>query len=842
MNMTTVKVMILSLLFLGSSNLTMGQTYFGSERVISNFCGGASSVFACDIDGDNDIDVLAAASAENKIVWYENDGTGNFGPQQVITTSARIAVHVYACDMDGDGDIDVFSASSADNKIAWYENDGTGNFGEQQVISDSAYEARAVYACDIDEDGDIDVLSASSGDNKIVLYKNDGAENFEVQIMITDSAENACSVYACDIEQDADLDILSASFEDHKIALYVNDGYGYFDSQQFIIAKASGVRSVYACDIDLDGDNDILAAAFNEDKICWYENYDGEHFSTEKVITTSASGTVHVYACDIDGDLDYDVLSASYLDHKIAWYENDGYGNFGQQQVITTSARFAKSVYASDIDGDGDLDLLSASSGDHKIAWYENSPPPQITEQPADQNCCVNSNTHIQLSVDFAESYLWQVDAGSGFSDLNEDAVYSGVYTNDLLITSPTVDMSGNLYRCIVTNQEGDSISESAMLTINSTALITSQPAPSTKVCQDESDIILEVIADGALGYQWYFEGEKIAEATSSTFSITTDLSNSGNYYCEVQCGNIQSNDAVVLIQPATAVTSQPAPNTKACEGITDIILDVEASGTGTITYQWNYEGSEIDGAINSTVSISADPEKSGTYSCTVASECGNAITDDAEVTIHHAYLNTETELICSGSDFTFPDNTTQTNITLQMIYTSHLQTFSGCDSIIETTVNIYIVDNSVTTDGLTLIANTTATSYQWIDCNNNNAPVLEATNQHFTPTSDGDYAVIINDGTCIDTSLCYPITVTGVLDIADHGIAIYPNPTNGIISIEGAYIREIELKNINGQSLMILEINKEKVDIDLSSQTSGVYFIEISTNTGVTMRKIVVN
>ncbi|KGE86773.1 FG-GAP repeat domain-containing protein, partial [Phaeodactylibacter xiamenensis] len=75
---------------------------------------------------------------DDKIAWYENDGSGNFGAQQVITTSANGARSVYAMDLDGDGDADVLSASSNDDKIAWYENDGSGNFGAQQVITTSA--------------------------------------------------------------------------------------------------------------------------------------------------------------------------------------------------------------------------------------------------------------------------------------------------------------------------------------------------------------------------------------------------------------------------------------------------------------------------------------------------------------------------------------------------------------------------------------------------------------------------------------------------------------------------------------------------------------------------------
>ena len=60
---------------------------------------------------------------DDKIAWYENtDGKGSFGPQRVITTLAEGAMSVYAADLDGDGDMDVLSASAGDSKIAWYEN------------------------------------------------------------------------------------------------------------------------------------------------------------------------------------------------------------------------------------------------------------------------------------------------------------------------------------------------------------------------------------------------------------------------------------------------------------------------------------------------------------------------------------------------------------------------------------------------------------------------------------------------------------------------------------------------------------------------------------------------
>ena len=86
---------------------------------------------------------------------------GVFGGQNTISTGPSGAISVFAADLDGDGDLDVLSASRTDDKIAWYENDGSQNFTEH-TISTAADGARSVFAADMDGDGDMDVLSASS--------------------------------------------------------------------------------------------------------------------------------------------------------------------------------------------------------------------------------------------------------------------------------------------------------------------------------------------------------------------------------------------------------------------------------------------------------------------------------------------------------------------------------------------------------------------------------------------------------------------------------------------------------------------------------------------------------
>ncbi len=346
-----------------------------TEHVISTNADAAFSVFATDLDGDGDTDVLSASFEDDKIAWYENDGgSPPTFTEHVISTNADNAVSVFATDLDGDGDIDVLSASQFDNKIAWYENDGESDptFTEW-VISTAASTPQSVFATDVDGDGDTDVLSASFYDNKIAWYENPTW----TEHVISSTAMWAESVFATDVDGDGDTDVLSASWTDRKIAWYESDGLPFPSfTEHEISTTAYGAHSVFATDLDGDGDIDVLSASYLDGRIEWFEN-DGasDPAFTEREVSPSASGAHVVFAEDVDGDGDIDVLCALQASNEIAWYENDG-GTppaFTERVIATPSG--AVSVFATDLDGDGDIDVLSASYLDDKIAWYENTTP-----------------------------------------------------------------------------------------------------------------------------------------------------------------------------------------------------------------------------------------------------------------------------------------------------------------------------------------------------------------------------------------------------------------------------------------------------------------------------------
>jgi VCBS repeat protein len=350
---------------------------FASPPEISTSATYAYSVRAADVDGDGDLDALSASVGDDKIAWYENVGGGGTSwVLHTISTTADGALSVSAADVDGDGDLDALSASFWDDKVAWYENVGGGGTSwVLHTISTTADGVRSVYAADMDGDGDFDGLSASLYDDKVAWYENVGGGGTSWALHTISTTYDAISVYAGDVDGDGDLDALSASFLDSHIAWYENVGGGGTSWALHTVANTADLASsVYAADVDKDGDLDALSSSHFDDEIAWYENVGGGGTSWAlHTISTTADAAKSVYAADVDGDGDLDVLSASFFDDKIAWYENVGGGGTSWVlHTISTSADGARSVYAADVDGDGDLDVLSASAYDHTIAWYEN--------------------------------------------------------------------------------------------------------------------------------------------------------------------------------------------------------------------------------------------------------------------------------------------------------------------------------------------------------------------------------------------------------------------------------------------------------------------------------------
>ncbi len=257
-----------------------GLGNFSSIRIISTSTEGPVKVFASDLDNDGDMDVLSASFVDNKVAWYENlDGLGEFGAQQIINDNANDVRSVFATDIDGDGDIDVLCPSSSVGigYPTWYENlDGLGNFGPEIAITFDTLGGSFTIAVDLDNDDDMDVINVEYGGNTISWFENtDGLGNFSPKNIISNIIQ-PLKIIAKDFDNDGDIDI--ASINHHNAgttAVYWHentDGLGTFSAEQIISTDILGVRGIDAADLDNDGDIDVLSASIIDHKTAWYEN------------------------------------------------------------------------------------------------------------------------------------------------------------------------------------------------------------------------------------------------------------------------------------------------------------------------------------------------------------------------------------------------------------------------------------------------------------------------------------------------------------------------------------------------------------------------------------------
>jgi hypothetical protein len=360
-----------------------GSGAFSGAKIISSTADSPYAVHAADVDSDGDMDVLSASSSDDTVAWYENtNGDGSFSSARVITASANGARHVYATDLDGDTDVDVIAAARLDNAVLWFENtDGDGTFSSAKTISATAFGAYEVFARDLDGDNDPEVLSATRGNASINIYDNQIGENgadtdgFGPTVQITTNSNGADEVYAADLDGDSDADILTASQFDDTISYFenrINEGFG-FPSETIVMpgARANGANEAIAADLNGDGALDILTTSFNDGKLAWHENDGTRWFSPQKVISTSAGEGID--AGDIDGDGDIDVVTTSFGGDAVSWHENtDGAGTFSAANVLSASVDGALSSYLADIDGDDDLDVLAVGQRDDTVYWFEN--------------------------------------------------------------------------------------------------------------------------------------------------------------------------------------------------------------------------------------------------------------------------------------------------------------------------------------------------------------------------------------------------------------------------------------------------------------------------------------
>lgn len=151
-------------------------------------------------------------------------------------------------------------------------------------------------------------------------------------------------------------------------------------------------------------------------------------------------------------------------------------------------------------------------------------------------------------------------------------------------------------------------------------------------------------------------------------------------------------------------------------------------------------------------------------------------------------------------------------------------------------------VSTTVSEDGTTITANATGFDYQWIDCDNGNSPIAGETGVSFTATENGNYAVIITDGPCVDTSDCVLVDQVSIESNVFAGVSVYPNPVNDVLNINNANgtLTAVEVVDVNGRVIISSTVESNKFTVSTTTLNAGVYFVNVYSESNMKTFKVV--
>ena len=309
-----------------------------------------------------------------------------------------------------------------------------------------------------------------------------------------------------------------------------------------------------------------------------------------------------------------------------------------------------------------------------------------------------------------------------------------------------------------------------------------------------------------------YDDGNGNTSTQTQTITITGDIT--------APVADVANLDTT-LSQCSTAFTAVTATATDNCSGtITGTTTDpLTYTTVGTHTITWTYDDGNgntstqtqtitITGDITAPVADVSNIDMSGMCSVTATAptatdNCAGAITGT------------------TGDPLTY---NSPGSYTVTWTYNDG----NGNTSTQTQNITVTAVDTAVSLSGNTLTANASGATYAWLDCSTNTV-VSGETAQSFTPAVNGDYAVIVTQSGCSDTSSCYTVLPIGINEInASAKVALFPNPTaDGIVNVTLSNPQgKLVVTNVMGQVVLEQAIQANKFDIDLSGFENGMFFV----------------
>jgi hypothetical protein len=287
-------------------------------------------------------------------------------------------------------------------------------------------------------------------------------------------------------------------------------------------------------------------------------------------------------------------------------------------------------------------------------AWAQTAPA--ITLQPSDQTTPWGQTANFTVAATGtpAPTYQWQVfrQGDSVWSNSN----FTGAASATLSIPYVNFSVMGWKFRCLASNGVAPAAISSEVIVniVTAPPTITTQPANQTVALGQTATFTVAASSPDTPSYSWSAlspvagsqwvglaystPGPDFSGGATSTLSVkTSSASYQGwQFRCQIQGGgtSVISNSATLTVNLAPAITTQPQSQTITAGGMAT--LSVTAAGITPLSYQWQKNGADLNGATAASYTISyAQPGDAGAYKVIVTNSAGTVISAAATLTIN---------------------------------------------------------------------------------------------------------------------------------------------------------------------------------------------------------------
>ena len=260
----------------GTGNLSRGITYRGGTD--------AYSLIVSDFTGDDRPEILTAASLENQVSLFRNDGTGAYGDPQGATigytngvTNLPANESMQVADFNGDGKPDLYVVEYGLHSGDWPEltvllNDGTGNFlppVRSTVSVGDTLPVPILTAGPFRNTGHADVIYINTYNSvnsvfSVAFLAGNGDGSFTPPVVLA-TLPNPHNIVAGDFNHDGKLDFAvlgtdsSGTYWEIDVFLGHGDGtFTHLTPQLFYTQHSDYSRQLLAVDLNRDGNLDLL--------------------------------------------------------------------------------------------------------------------------------------------------------------------------------------------------------------------------------------------------------------------------------------------------------------------------------------------------------------------------------------------------------------------------------------------------------------------------------------------------------------------------------------------------------------------------------------------------------